>query len=66
MERTLEQNMFDEAIKILVERRKQQEDYVVSNPLDRDEYLHRVGQIKAFNDIEDDFVQLHNTFFPST
>jgi len=66
MEKTLEQNLLFEAIKSIQERKTQQEEYITTNLLDRDEYAQRVGMIRACNEIEEDFKRIHNTFFPST
>ena len=66
MEKTLEESLLKEALKKLAERRRQQEEYICSAPLERDDYVQRVGQIRAINEIEEDFKELHKAFFPST
>ena len=43
MERTLEQNLFEEVIKKLQERRKQQVEYISASILDREDYVQRDG-----------------------
>ena len=66
MERTLEQNLFEEVIKKLQERRKQQVEYISASILDREDYVQRVGSIRAYDEIEEDFKALHKAFFPDT
>lgn len=66
MEKLLEQSLLEEALKNIEGRRDEVTQYIVSLPLERDEYLERVGYLRALNEVKDDFIHLHDTFFPKT
>ena len=66
MDKNIGQALLEEVLNKLAERRKQQEEYITTTLLERDEYAQRVGHIRAINEIEEDFKQLHRAFFPST
>lgn len=66
MEKTLEETLMYEFQKQIQQQIEELKETAVQFPLDRDEYVERVGRIRGLKEALQSFKEIKNTIFPST